>query len=445
MRWPHSLKARLLLILLCSIAGLELLSVGAMGWQRGYDARWLANQHIAQDVLWLHTRLSAMPEAQRPEAIGLMQRGSYHPRLQSAASPVVTAVNTSGIPPQMQALHEAVQAQAGNALPVTLTQAGSQPALRLPLNSAQALLVVFDKTLPGTLPSVRSILLYVLLITGIVTLIASWAVTLVTRPLGHLTTAVRALAADVVSAQPLSGNGSLEIQTLTTGFNAMQRAVQQQLRERTQILAAISHDLKTPLTRLKLRLSSLVDSPSRAFIEADLDAMDTLIDEGLEYARSAQLREQRVPMNIVGLLESLTDQATDLGHNCRFKHPGVRFTVTAAPRALERLLQNLIDNALRYGGQADLSVQASHQGIEVRVSDRGPGVPADQLEHLFEPFVRGEASRGRDAGGTGLGLAIARNTANAHGGRVWLSARQGGGLVAHLWLPQTGTAEAVMR
>jgi protein-histidine pros-kinase len=280
---------------------------------------------------------------------------------------------------------------------------------------------------------------------GVVTLLVAavsiWAVGAVTRPLERLTTAGGQLARDIATATPIDERGPAEVRTLAAGFNTMQRAVQAQLRERTFILGAISHDLKTPLTRLKLRLSDLPADAPREAINADLDAMGALIDEGLDYARSTQLREARVPLDLVGLLEGMVDDASDLGQPVQLASVVGPVTVCAAPRALTRLLQNLIDNALRYGGCADLSVHILADQVEVQVADHGPGIPPEDRERMFEPFVRGESSRGRDSGGTGLGLAIARNIAVAHGGRVWLSERpHGGGLVAHLALPRPAPA-----
>ena len=166
-----------------------------------------------------------------------------------------------------------------------------------------------------------------------------------------------------------------------------------------------------------------------------MDVMDGLINEGLEFARSAQLREELLTLDLAALLESLVEQALDLGQECTFHPPEHPVPVRAAPRALTRWVQNLLDNALRYGGSADVSLHAGNDGVEVRIADRGPGLAKADLERMFEPFVRGEKSRGRDSGGTGLGLAIARNIAHSLGGRTWLSARPGGGVVAHMWLP----------
>ena len=432
-RQLDSLKVRLLLILLASIAALQVLSYGAVGVSRGYEARHLANEQVAQDLHWLRARLLALPATERAARLPDLRRGSYRLALWAPGQPVTNA--PAG---DIDALRRAVQQQFGDAgAQVQATTTEGHPALLVPLDAGQTLAVVFDESLPSTRPTAWQVLLYVAVVTLLVAALSVWAVSAITRPLERLTAAGRRLVGDIANATPLEERGPAEVRSLAAGFNTMQGAVQRQLRERTFILAAISHDLKTPLTRLKLRLADLgATVPQAAGIDTDLDAMDALITEGLEYARSTQLRENRMPIDLTTLVESAADQAVDLGQPVQLGPCDAGAVVQGAPRALQRLVQNLVDNALRYGGGAELSVQARGTEIELQVADRGPGIAAEERERMFEPFVRGESSRDRSSGGTGLGLAIARNIAQAHGGRVWLSAREGGGLIAHVALPR---------
>jgi signal transduction histidine kinase len=164
--------------------------------------------------------------------------------------------------------------------------------------------------------------------------------------------------------------------------------------------------------------------------------MASLVAEGLAFAGSETLREPRVRVDLNAVIENVLEPMIDLGHDCRYS-PVALPPVMAAPQTLARLVQNLVDNALRYGGSAEVHAQVADGEAGIDVADRGPGLPQAELERMFEPFVRGDASRGRDLGGTGLGLAIARNIAQAHGGRVWLEPRNGGGLVARLRWPCT--------
>jgi len=217
-------------------------------------------------------------------------------------------------------------------------------------------------------------------------------------------------------------------------LNVLREQVQRQLQARTQILAAVSHDLKTPITRMQLRVAALPHGHERRRLQADLDAMAALVAEGLEFAGSESLREPFVSVDLNAVIENLLEPLIDLGHDCHYP-PSALPPVKAAPQALSRCLQNLVDNALRYGGSVEVLAHVGPDEAAVDVADRGPGLPAADLERMFEPFLRGDASRGRDLGGTGLGLSIARNLAQAHGGRLWLEPRPGGGLVARLRWP----------
>ena len=434
--WLGSLKARLLLILVGSLMLLQMLSYGVVGASRGYEARHLANAQTAQDLRWLRAHLLPLEAAARASRLADLRRGSYRLALWpegQAAGPAPRG--------DLAALRDAVANNLGAAVPVVAGSTDGHPLLLLPLDRGQRLAVVFDDSLPSSRPSLWQVLGYAGVVTLLVAAVSIWAVSAVTRPLVRLTAAGGRLVRDIATAAPMDECGPAEVHALAVGFNTMQRAVQAQLRERTFILGAISHDLKTPLTRLKLRLADLPANAPREAIDADLDAMGALIDEGLAYARSTQLREACVPLDVVGLLEGMVDDASDLGQPVQLAAAASPATVCAAPRALTRLLHNLIDNAVRYGGSAEVSVHLAAGQVEVRIADRGPGIPAPDRERMFEPFVRGECSRGRDSGGTGLGLAIARNIAVAHGGRVWLSERpHGGGLVAHLALPRPAPA-----
>ena len=429
--WLGSLKARLLLILVGSLLLLQLLSYGVVGATRGYAARHLANEQTAQDLQWLPQHLLPMDDAARAGQLDKLRRGGYRLALWADGQAIEPEP-----PGDLHALREAVASQLGDGIQVAAGASQGHPVLLLPLDRGQRLAVLFDQPLPSSRPSLLQVLGYTGVITLLVALVSIWAVNAVTRPLKRLTAAGGQLARNIATSAPMEERGPMEVRTLATGFNTMQRAVLAQLRERTFILGAISHDLKTPLTRLKLRLSDLPADAPREAIDADLDAMAALIDEGLDYARSTQLREACMPVDLVALLEGMVDDASDLGQPVQLA-VAMPVTVSAAPRALTRLLQNLIDNAVRYGGNAQVSVHASADEVHVQVADDGPGIAPERRERMFEPFVRGEASRGRDTGGTGLGLAIARVSAAARGGRVWLGAgAQGKGLVAHVVLPR---------
>ena len=254
----------------------------------------------------------------------------------------------------------------------------------------------------------------------------------ITRPLGKL-----AVAADAVGrgarVEPLPEEGGRELQAATRAFNSMQERLRRYLDSRTSVLAAMSHDLRTPLTRLRLRVETIEDDTLRSKCTADLDEMNNMIRGALGLFRGLNDDEPAVEIDIDALLEGLRAETVETG--------GI-VTLTgraSAPYkgrslALKRCLGNLINNAIQYGKEAHISVEDGAV-LTIRIRDRGPGIPAAQLEQVFEPFFRLESSRSRDSGGTGLGLSIARDIVQAHGGAVALK-NVDGGLEAVVTLPR---------
>ncbi len=233
---------------------------------------------------------------------------------------------------------------------------------------------------------------------------------------------------------PLPVKGPSEVRQAAAAFNAMQARLQSHFAERTQMLAAITHDLQTPLTRLRLRLERVADEELRARLVADMQAMRALIDEGLELARSAETAEARVQLDLDSLLESLVEDAMDAGASAEFT-AGCGAALQLRPLATRRMFANLIDNAVKYGGSATVSATLDDAAITVLIRDHGPGLPEAMLERAFGPFVRAEDSRSRETGGTGLGLTIARTLALQSGATLTLRNHPKGGLEACVtWL-----------
>lgn len=256
-------------------------------------------------------------------------------------------------------------------------------------------------------------------------------------PLRRLATAATALGRDLGRA-PMDEAGPAEVRDAAIAFNAMQQRIQRHLNERTQMLAAITHDLQTPLTRLRLRLENVEDVVLRERLIADLAAMQALIGEGLELARSAASTEQAVPLELDSLLESLVEDAVEAGASVIFSG-GCGEVMSLRPLAMRRVFGNLIDNALKYGGDAIVEATSDQGSVIVRVRDHGPGLPETSLESVLEPFVRLETSRSRDTGGAGLGLAIARGLLEKDGATLRLYNHPAGGLVAEVtWAAGTG-------
>ena len=271
---------------------------------------------------------------------------------------------------------------------------------------------------------------YFLAIAVLALLAMRWAV----RPLQRLAQAADALGRDL-SGAPLAETGPREVRQAARAFNTMQSRLASFLNDRLRILAAVSHDLKTPITRLKLRSEMLADAAQREKFLRDLDDMETMIAATLDFLRGESRQESGVPLDVNALLSTLRDDLHTLGSPVELRGEA-RSPLLARPQGLKRCLGNLLDNAVRYGGGARITVEDSAETLTLHIDDDGPGIPEGELEHLFEPFRRGENSRNRSTGGTGLGLAIARNLARAHGGEVTLANRPEGGLRATLTLPR---------
>lgn len=260
------------------------------------------------------------------------------------------------------------------------------------------------------------------------------AVRWVTRPLAELGRAADALGRDI-RRPPLEERGPLEVRRTAQAFNTMQERLAQFLRDRAQMLAAVSHDLKTPITRLRLRAELLDDPEIKAKFVHDLDEMETMARATLDFLRDADTREAAQPVDVDALIESLQADADELGQEVVI-HGSAASPFAARPLALQRCLHNLIDNAVKYGKRATVRVNDSAERLQIVVADEGPGIPEHQMPQVFEPFVRLEPSRSRETGGVGLGLSIARDIARAHGGDLVLRNRVSGGLEAVLTLPR---------
>ncbi|MBM3622166.1 MAG: HAMP domain-containing protein [Alphaproteobacteria bacterium] len=244
-------------------------------------------------------------------------------------------------------------------------------------------------------------------------------------------------------ATPVPESGPLEVRTIAQSLNRMSERVSRFVEDRTRMVAAISHDLRTPLTRLRLRAELVEDAETRNKILADIRQMEQIVGETLAWSREDAARGPRGPVNIAALLLGLSEDAADAGKTVRYEGPS-HVVLECHAGAVRRALDNLVDNAVAYGGEAEITLGERADSIEIAVADRGPGIPQDQLDRVFAPFVRLEESRNRDTGGAGLGLAIARDAIRAHGGDIRLENRTDGqGLRAVVTLPKTQAPSAL--
>ncbi len=253
-----------------------------------------------------------------------------------------------------------------------------------------------------------------------------------TRPIRVFAEAAERLGADP-DAEPLTPSGPSEVRTAIHAFNDMQASLRDHMRRRTQTVAAIAHDLRTPLTRLRFRAEQAPEAV-RDRMAADIEEMDALIAQAMSYVRGEATPERRETFDLAMLAEDCAGGFSETGAAVTFSN-GTALPVEADPAALRRALANLIANAVKYGGAARVKAFARDGHAVVIVEDDGPGLPEGELDAVFEPFHRAERSRSRETGGAGLGLTVARQAARAHGGDVTLANRSEGGLVARLELP----------
>ncbi|THF56099.1 ATP-binding protein [Ollibium composti] len=285
---------------------------------------------------------------------------------------------------------------------------------------------------PGPVLSLASLPLYAV-VAALVAAMAVWAIRRLTAPYRIMESAVRRIGDDLKS-QPLDETGSREIRSAAHAINTMQARLRAYVEDREQLAAALAHDLRTPLTRMRLRLSLLRSSGVRTALAADLADVEAIASSVIDFATFEVAEEASERVDLLSLVESVADgyrQATleDGAVQAR------ELVCEARPIALKRCIANLVQNAIAYGKQAEIGLARSGDFAVVSVRDAGPGIPQARLDAVFSPFVRLEASRNRETGGLGLGLTIARNIARAAGGEIVLANHPEGGLLAELRLP----------
>ncbi|MDH4149808.1 MAG: ATP-binding protein [Betaproteobacteria bacterium] len=297
-------------------------------------------------------------------------------------------------------------------------------------------LATFDtRQLPATENWPFRVLLSIGLLLTAVIVVSLIAVRWATRPLKTLADAADELGRNI-NRPPLAETGPTEVVSAARAFNTMQSRLATYLRERTQVLAAMSHDLKTPITRLRLRAELLEDAQLRTKFGNDLQEMEAMVASALDFLRGMDNGETVRPVDVNALLESLQADLCETGGTVTIEgramgpYPG-------RPQALKRCFSNLLENAIKYGRSAQVIVDDGAERLQISIRDEGPGLPPEQLEKVFEPFYRVEGSRNRDTGGTGLGLAIAKNVVELHGGHITLRNHAAGGLEAVMALPRT--------
>ncbi len=463
---PRSLFGRTLLVLVAALILAEIASQVVNIFDRGGGVYRLGAQQTALRIAQATRILNRLPPTQRHAVIEEMNGPSFNVGL--SVTPVEVGSGLAEHDRYEQALNSLIKyyLRSERNVSVEITRLGQA---RRPRNYEaidttaleQRLARHFYFLLPGTnsvvaqiklddantavfyaripqepLSRLEPLLLKLLLILAIFTVLGALAVRTITQSFKLLAQAARQVG-DNLEGAPLHEQGPSEVLGVIQAFNHMRERLRGYMQERAQMLGAISHDLKTPITRMRLRAELIEDAGLRAKFLNDLDEMEATASSSLEFFKSLGNEPQRQALDVGALVESLREDWSDTGHEVSVTGQSLR-PYNAHPRALRRCLDNLIENALRYGSRARIVIKDDAVMLRIAVCDDGPGIPAQDLERVFEPYYRLEQSRNRDSGGTGLGLAIARNIARWHGGDICLSNALGGkGLIAELVLPRS--------
>ncbi|HEY4128256.1 MAG TPA: ATP-binding protein [Gammaproteobacteria bacterium] len=446
--WPRSLFGRLALVLLSGLILAQLISAAISLSERDDALFRFSDAQWAQRVTQAVRLMDSLDARERQRIAGIITT----PRLLVSLSeqPLVNGKSDLQSGDYKSALEELL----GNGRDVRvvvaeLTPAQSMAGVPAEVNApkverSQHVItevqlqdgswVNFDHPRPSSVvdsPARLVLSLAVLLLS--VLLVSFLAVRWLTRPLSILARAADELGRDI-HRPPLPEEGPLEVRAAAVAFNTMQARLRDYIYERTRILTAVSHDLRTPITRLRLRAELLADEELKAKLVRDLQEMENMTNATLSFLRGFEDREALQSVDLMALLESLETDSVDTGYDVEL-HGRVDRPVMLRPRALRRLLDNLITNAIRYGKRAIVTVEDIGSEVVIRIRDAGAGIPLDELEKVFEPYYRLETARSQDGGGTGLGLSIARNIAELHGGKLILQNHPAGGLEAILTLP----------
>jgi signal transduction histidine kinase len=427
--WPRTLASRLSLIFLISLVLAHGLSFGLQYYERYQSAMTLMLGNLEQDLTTSVAVLERLPANERQAWLPRFDHPNYRYSLDTGQP---------GTPMDMSralASVRSMQATLGRDYELSFTDiADSHPHYQAHLQLRDGSPLTIDVR-PSITP--LSPWLPLLLLTQLALLLAcTWlAVRTAIRPLTRLSRAVDALDPNGQGIR-LDETGPTEVAYAAVAFNTMQQRIASYVKERMQLLAAISHDLQTPITRMKLRAEFMDDGVEKDKLWNDLSEMQHLVQEGVAYARSMDSSSEvshRIDMD--SFLDSLVFDYLDMGKDVQLGSTNGA-VIDARPHALRRVLVNLLDNALKFSGAARIEMLTRHDNhIAIQVLDRGPGIAEAELNEVLKPFYRVESSRNRDTGGTGLGLAIAQQLTLSMGGTLSLYNREGGGLCAQVVLP----------
>ena len=429
--WPESLQGRIALIVLVALLVVQSIQVGFYVYDRTLGREALAAESIVRRVASVVALYEGATPVERRALLRAINTRFFNVALRPAPPPLPFEA-ADRLTAELRSRLESELGPRPIGMRSVNTPHGRGALIALPV-VGDDWLVVLARAEPADGNDAVRVAAWVV-VSFAVLVLALLAAQRAARPFARLADAADRFGRDV-NAAPLPETGSADVRRATRAFNRMQERLRRVFDDRTMMLAAISHDLRTVLTRLKLRADFIDDEEQRAKAGADLDEMEAMLKSSLAFARGEAASEPQRRLDLAALLQSLCDGAADAGQRVAYRGPDA-LTVEGRPVALRRVFSNLIDNAVRYGGEADVELApARDAAVVATVADRGPGIPLDLREQVFTPFYRVEASRGRNTGGMGLGLSTARTLVRGHGGDVTLDGRDGGGLVVRVSLP----------
>ena len=436
---PDTVQGRTILVLLVGLGLFHLLSLWTYQIGVRYQVDLTNESRLAERLVSIKRALLELPLGERDAAAHSLSSGPLE--VHWSAAPLTAQVGAGSEAAASLGLRLLALAPelAGQGLRVAASPApvGDEPhQLFVSIAAPDGGWANFSiARLRGPHESMGGIVLSTSLMAFGVVLLSIFMVRWITRPLRQVADAARGA---YVRQEPvrIEVDGPREIRDLAQAFNEMGVRIRKLIDDRTQTLAAVSHDLKTPLTRLRLRAEELgATSPLKAEMARDLDEMEAMLDASLTFLKGGGQGEPARDLDLASLVETVVNDYADRGHAVTFTGPS-KALARGRPLLLKRAIDNLVSNAARYGKTAWVGVSETERTLVVTVEDDGPGIALDQREAVFAPFVRLEASRSRETGGVGLGLTIARDVLRSHGGDVILAARSGGGLRAVVTLPR---------
>lgn len=459
--WPQTLSGRIAAILVSGMLAAQALT-GTIWWDMRQSQLLQVPLRLvaarAADALLL---LSALPPEARAQAARTLSTEGYALRLHADGSSL-PAARGAAAPEARQLLADGVAQRVGSSVPLRLldlelrgddgrdtsTRAlltAREPRARIHLllgmgNGQWLELDALEGEAGQPVDPLSALADYVLRIyllrIALVVVVALVAVRIAMRPLQRMARAADALGRDLQSP-PLAVDGPREVRQAAQAFNAMQQRIAQGVAERTRFLAAVSHDLRSPITRLRLRTETLQPESLRPKFRQDLADMEAMVTSTLDVLTGAHAQGEMQPIDLNALVQGVVQDVQEAHGNVHIAVQGrASAPLPGYAHSLRRGLQNLLENALRYAGTPQVLLQEDAQALHITVRDDGPGIAPQALEQVLEPFYRLEGSRNTESGGFGLGLSIADTVAQAHGGQLQLHNRPEGGLDAVLSLPR---------